>query len=523
MVIATNWFGFRVFVKCALAALLLATAAPIAGAQQQGNDFLVLKDGRVIAGKKLVRAEGGLKLVFEHGEVLVPSELVQDCMIEGESAPEATTEEDKAQLAKGMVRFDGKWMSKKQRDDLLAKRLADRKKYFADLAARKEWRNRAKETTKHFAFEYTLPDNVFQNYRDLMEAYFEVFVRDWKIHLPPKLGPLMVCLHIDFEAMKQIGGAGGNVLGYFRFVTPMELNFYHDRLDPEFTEEVMFHETNHYLQKLIDLDFSMPHFPGESLAEYYGASKWDPVKKKLTTGQILEGRLCEVQAEIDAGNWRKLDELVKADGDYDHYTWGWSLVHFLMSTPAYSPKFQKFVIALPTGKDVKREGQQAGSDYLKTVTSDEVWRVFQKYMGLEKPEQIQALQGEWYAYIKSNLKLVSARGFEEAARNATSMYPPRPIKAKRLYQTAIEKGSSNPLTYHGYGDLLMGEDGNVEEAIKMLKKAIALDPLNGAYYGSLGRALMRKGDKDEGKRLKKLGAEIDPDDPWIALDALDDN
>lgn len=505
------------------AACVLALGRESAAAQQAGNDFLVLKDGRVITGKKLARAEGGLKLVFENGDVLVPNELVEDFLIEGDASPAPTTDEEKEQFAKGNVRFDGKWMSKKQRDDLLAKRLAERKKYFADLAARKEWRNRAKESTKHFNFEYTLPDNVFHNYRDLMETYFETFVKDWKIKLPPKLGPLLVCLHIDFDAMKQVGGAGGNVLGYFRFVTPMELNFFHDRLDPEFTQEVMFHETNHYLQKLIDLDFSMPHFPGESLAEYYGASKWDPVRKKLTTGQILEGRLCEVQAEIDAGNWRKLDELIKSDGDYDHYTWGWSLVHFLMSTPAYQSKFEKFVIALPTGKDVKREGGQAGSDYLKTVPAEEVWRVFQKYMGLEKPEQVQALQGEWYAYIKSNLKLVSARGFEEAARSASSMYPPRPIKAKRLFQTAIDMGSKNPVTFKGYGDLLMREGGDVDAAITMFKRAIALDPLNGAYYGSLGRALVQKGQKDEGKRLKKLGAEIDPDDPWITLDALSDD
>lgn len=500
----------------------LGLLVPFAAAQEAGNDFLLLKDGRVIVGKKLTRAEGGLKLTFKNGEVFVPQELIEDCLIAGELLAPAS-EEEKAQIAKGNVRFEGKWMSVKQRDALIAKRNKERTDAFKALEARKEWRNRAKQATKHFAFEYTLPDKVFDNYRDLMETYFETFIKDWKISLPRDLGPLLVCLHIDYDAMIQIGGAGQGVLGYFKFIEPMELNFYHDRLDPEFTQEVMFHETNHYLQKLIDLDFSMPHFPGESLAEFYGASKWDPVKKKLSTGLILEGRLCEVQSDIDSGNWRKLSELVSTDGDYDHYTWGWSLVHFLMSTPAYSKKFREFVNALPAGKDVKREGSQVGSEYLKTVEGKEVWRVFQKYLGLEKPEQVEALQGEWYAYIKSNLKLVSARGFEEAARNASGMYPPRPIKAKRLFQTAIEMGSKNPQTYYRYGKLLLEDGGEVDKGIEMLRKAIELDPLNGSYYGELGRALGRKGQKDEAKRLRQLGAEIDPDDPWITILGLEDD
>jgi hypothetical protein len=33
------------------------------------------------------------------------------------------------------------------------------------------------------------------------------------------------------------------------------------------------------------------------LAEYYGASHWDPVAKKFETGLIQEGRLCEIQTD----------------------------------------------------------------------------------------------------------------------------------------------------------------------------------------------------------------------------------
>ncbi len=69
------------------------------------------------------------------------------------------------------------------------------------------------------------------------------------------------------------------VLGYFKYIRPYDLNIYYERLDPAQSEDTMFHEANHYLQQLIDVRFSMPHFPGESLAEYYGASSWDPRRR----------------------------------------------------------------------------------------------------------------------------------------------------------------------------------------------------------------------------------------------------
>ena len=88
----------------------------------------------------------------------------------------------------------------------------------------------------------------------------------------------------------------------------------------------------------------MPHFPGESLAEYYGASHWDPVKKKLTTGLILEGRLVEVQDDVSRGEMMDLKRLISTGRMYEHYTWGWALAHFLMNDKRYAPKFQKFIV-----------------------------------------------------------------------------------------------------------------------------------------------------------------------------------
>src|SRR5439155_8552115 len=136
---------------------------------------------------------------------------------------------------------------------------------------------------------------------------------------------------------------------------PWDLNTYYDRLDNEVAKHVLYHEANHYLQLLVDVNFAVPHFPGESLAEYYGASHWEPETRKFVVGLIQEGRLCEIQTDIDSGEKMPLDKLILTDGSYKHYTWGWSLVHFLMNDPRYADKFQKFFLALSHGKNVRRD------------------------------------------------------------------------------------------------------------------------------------------------------------------------
>lgn len=492
----------------------------IQGPEIQGpeiQDFLLLKDGRLVANRKIERASGGLELLYENGRVLVPDGLVQEYFIDGEVLAPATDEE-KEQAAKGNVRFEGRWMSKRSRDQLIEKRVGERKAYFAEIAKRSQWGGRAKVETKHFRFEHTLPDHVFERYSGAMEAYFEVFVKEWKIKLPKDYEPLLVSFYSDFTQMKRTGGAGSYALGYFRFVRPWELNFFYQRLDPLFTEEVMYHETGHFLHKLIDPRFDMPHFPGEALAEYYGASRYDPETRKIETGLVLEGRLCEVKDDLAKGERMGLQKLVSTDQMYEHYTWGWSLAHFLMSKPDTAKKFQKFVMALPFDKDIKRTYYQNVGDQLCKVDSGEVWRAFERYMGLKDEGAIRTLERQWHHHVEEVLDVVSHRGFESAATKAADGFPSRPLKAKRLFQTAVDMGTRNPATFHRYGQLLDDEHETVPKAIEMFRQAVALDPLEGQYWGALGNALIKSGAKDEGERLKKLAIEIDPDALWITLD-----
>ena len=289
-----RWMGF------ALACLFVSSSA-LAGGSNVGNDILVLQDGRIFDGLTLEHAEGGLTIHYEHGDVHVPDELILDATFEDQQHWEPRTEEEREKFEKGLVPYEGKWITLKRRDQLIERRIEERREQIEDMKAHRLWRNRHEVPTKHFSFEFTVPEHLFAPFRDKMEAYFSSFAKDWRVKQPRDLGRLTVCFYNDREHFQQVSGASYGVLGYFRFVEPLELNFFFDRLDLELTEEVMYHETNHYLQKLIDVDFSYPHFPGESLAEYYGASHYDPETKKFTTGHVLEGRLAEVQRDVMAG------------------------------------------------------------------------------------------------------------------------------------------------------------------------------------------------------------------------------
>lgn len=494
----------------------------IAAAAFLGGDVLCLKDGRVVDGVPIRRKDGGFELTYQNGAVFVANDLVQDAVLEADAALDPANAEAAEQKKNGMVTFEGRWIPAKKRGEIVAKRIADRRAAAEEAKARLEWRNRAIVETKNLRFEHQLPEHLFADYRESLEAFFNTFSKTWKLETPKDKAKLPVNIYIDRKNFVQVGGIGGGVLAYFRFVMPYDLNGYYDRLDPEYSKHVLFHEFVHYLEKLVDLNFAYPHFPNESVAEYYGASRLDPVTKKFTTGLLQEGRLWEIQSDIAAGERMQLERLITADDGpaaYAHYNWGWSLVHFLMSDPKWRPKFESFFLALSKGKGVRREDM--GVDNLRTCKPDEVWRVFREELGLKDAEAVRKFEVAWQEYVDGLIaKNTSVSGKEKAGYAA--LESGRPLRAKRFFQEAIDGGSKSPRVFLELSQIHLA-DGKAGEGLALIDRAIALDPLNGAFYGRKGRAVKRTGQKDEGERLIRLAKEVGGDDPWIEIDLDDDD
>jgi hypothetical protein len=489
----------------AIAALLTTS---LLGLGPAAADTVLLRDGRTIEVPKAEpQADGSWLLKYENGDIALPKDLVKEAWCLGAQGYEPKNDEEKAKLEKGLVPYEGKWIPKAERDQKAAKKSADAKKRVEEARAHREWRNRYKAKTSNFEFEYTIPPEIAKNYMELMEAFFAVFAKEFKINRPKER--LKVCFYHDYDTFIQVGGAGYGALAYFRFVPPLELNFFYDRVRPEQTIAIMFHEVQHYLCHLLNPKFSMPHCFGEGLSEYYGGSTWDPAKKTMTTGGIQEGRLTEVQTDIQKGERKSLQKYLNGELGYEDYTWGWTFVHFMMETPKYAKKFKQLYAALPNAKDIDRVPYNFG---MVTVDSVGLNKAFKKYMDVD---DVAALEKEWHEYIDTKLKITTVVGFEEAAFAAYST--DREIRAKRLFKEAVEKGSKNPIVYLRYGEMIAPTDA--AEAERLFRLGLTFDPLNAHLYTSLGR-LLRKKDEEAGKKLIKLAAEIDPDnvDTWLLME-----
>ena len=497
-------------IRVLLVAAFMATC--LASAQA---DILIMKDGRVFDDILLESKEGGYLVKFTQGDVFVPEALVETAVFESgnQSAYQPKNASEKAKLEKGLVPFQGKWMSAGKRKKMLAKFVKEQRASIADHAEHSVWRNRYKEKTKYFNFEHTIAPHVFARYSRTMEAYFAAFCREWKVKPQkgyarnPKDTRLLVCFYSDRDLFHQVSGANSNVLGYFRFVKPLELDIYYDRIAPDDSTEVMFHEANHYLQKLINVKFSYPHFPGESLAEFYGASHWDDETSTLESGLILEGRLTEVQTDIAKGEMMSLEKMISTKM-YEHYTWGWTLVHFLMNDKRYAKNFKKFFVGLAKDKKVSRD--QLGIDGLTTVRQEDVLPLFMHYLGLKNKDALAQMEKEWHQYIQKDLHVTSSFGLEKAADNA--MRHDRNIRARRLYQEAIDTGKASANAHHRFSLFLMEErkSGDNEKILELCKKAVELDPLTGQFQTCLGHVLKAQGQLEEGTRIMKLADEMGP-------------
>ena len=499
--------------------VMLATflqAFAIVGTIDAAPDTLIHRDGRMFDGVELTVEDDIVVVFFDHGTVEIPIEDVLELVIESVDGFVPKTDAERARVAKGQVPYKGKWMSKTARDKLVKKELAARREEVEERKEGRLWRNRQIFETKNFLFESTAPPHITEYYRDLCEAYFQEFAKTWKIKRG-KAGKLNLKLYVDQENFMQVTGMSRNTYGFFRFLEPYQLNIFYDRLDPEHTEEVMFHELGHYLQKLIDVDFSYPHWPGEALSEYYGASTWDPKKKKVEVGKVLASRVQDVRYDIDSGERVTVIELLEGAPDriYHDYTWGWTFVHFLMSDKRHTKNFTKFYVALAKAKDIRRERLNYGKTILKTLTGETMLETFKKYMKIKSDKDMAELQQDWYDHIDESLIVSSTRGLENAAFK--NLQQGRQLRAKRLFEEAIEKGTENSLTFYRYAELL----DNLNEPDKARRNweiAIEHDPLVPLYYISLGEFhidLATEADFSKGEEFLRLALDIEPENFYL--------
>ncbi|NJN14128.1 MAG: hypothetical protein HC813_00185 [Planctomycetes bacterium] len=268
----------------------------------------------------------------------------------------ATTDEERAKAEKGLFPWKGRWVSRQFRESQIRKELAAREVRIAQMKERQLWRNHIHVKTRTFEFRTTLPDDIFAEFQDLFETYFDFFSKFWRIRPSTRFGKPVIHIYHDEETYYQVSGAPRGAVGYY-VPTTRQLHFYYDREHRDFAIDVMFHEGNHMLTHMVNEKVHYPAWLNEGMAEYFGASHWDPETKTMELGGLQSGRLAALITYIENGQWMGIETLMKSGATLELYSWGWSLCHFLMTDARYSDKFKRYFVAVGKGDLVK---QRAG-------------------------------------------------------------------------------------------------------------------------------------------------------------------
>jgi tetratricopeptide (TPR) repeat protein len=79
----------------------------------------------------------------------------------------------------------------------------------------------------------------------------------------------------------------------------------------------------------------------------------------------------------------------------------------------------------------------------------------------------------------------------------------------------LQQDPNNTMTLNYLGYMLADRNTRLEEALTLIKKALALDPQNGAYLDSLGWAYFRLGNYDQSEENLRKAADKTPNDATI--------
>jgi tetratricopeptide (TPR) repeat protein len=494
----------------AVALLALAATAPA--------DTLVLKDGRFVEDKTIEKTSGGFKLKLEHGEIFLPSGLVADYFREkdGEFVPRTAEEEE--MLEKGKVPYRGRWVTKSYRDKMVQRSREKRRQRIEQQKERQLWRNHVTVKTKRFVYKHTLSDDIFADLQAMFQAYYKYFTAYWGVRPSHKYGKPTIHIYHDAEYFQQRSGAPDGVVGWYHPLTK-ELHFYYDRHRHRFTLDVMFHEGNHMLTHMINEKVLYPAWINEGMAEYFGASRWDPYRKKMSVGHLQSGRLAVLKNEVEDDKWQDLTELLEAGRiNATQYSWAWSFCHFLLSEERYAKRFRKFYLALGKSSSVKRKSIMLA---FKVIEPKEAIAALMKYL---KIKSLAPLQKEWREYITTHLTEREGKLDYGLAAWIMTMYGENE-KARRLFRKAIKQGSKEAYVHYGYAELRYRAKRKV--ALKHAVLATRYDPLYARAWGLRGRCTLDD-DPKEGLRLLELAEELDPTDiqifRWIeeAKEKIDD-
>ena len=87
--------------------------------------------------------------------------------------------------------------------------------------------------------------------------------------------------------------------------------------------------------------------------------------------------------------------------------------------------------------------------------------------------------------------------------------------AEQYFRQALDIDSNSAMTLNYLGYMLADKGVRLPEALKLIRKAVELDPMNGAYLDSLGWAYFKLGQYEQAEENLRQAVERDQTDPTV--------
>jgi tetratricopeptide (TPR) repeat protein len=87
--------------------------------------------------------------------------------------------------------------------------------------------------------------------------------------------------------------------------------------------------------------------------------------------------------------------------------------------------------------------------------------------------------------------------------------------AEQAFRQVLQQDPNNGMTLNYLGYMLADHNTHLEEALTLIKRAVELDPQNGAYLDSLGWAYFKLGNYDQSEENLRRAAERTPNDATV--------
>ena len=191
------------------------------GIPTDGLDLVELTDGRVLRCVVTGR-DGEYELKFASATVVVPEERVREVRYFKDFDPEPANDEEKAQVARGLIRWKGRWVKPEVAAARRKKEEEASRKQREEDEAHALWVNRRHRKTKHFQVESNVTGESLDFFVELLEDYYDHFTKYFRVKLTQRERKKKLPVFIfgnredywkDYEA--DTGGEAEHTLGYF--------------------------------------------------------------------------------------------------------------------------------------------------------------------------------------------------------------------------------------------------------------------------------------------------------------------